>query len=394
MAGESKLQDYKITFVPNDAKARVDLVKNLVAMANAGGGQIIYGRDETETPGVDDATCTALDSARLDDFVRKYIIPAPMEISHDIQVLDNGRFVLTLTVAAAQYPIVMARKGDWKGMDSRKDSSIFLKGDIWTRHSSKTERVHFEDLRQWVERAKQDERERILSRITHLANLPEGTEIQIVPSGQQPIDSPERLLEYAAMRHQYDPSHLLTSSDLVHLFINRNALGSFNETQLRLLISSALRRPPTLFWWIIKVDDNPQLILEEIEKCPDASDRDKSDAARSIIEMATIFAEDEMLDKILAKLQRSRYKHFRDEAEAWQGRAALLVQLKERIFNARHNDRSLMNFTIDELERLATELAILWGDQSKKASISRKLGDVTRVVWSNNSRFAHVLMDK
>ena len=393
MAGESKLKDYKIAFAPNDAKARVDLVKNLVAMANAGGGQIIFGRNETETPGLDDATCTALDSARLDDFVRKYIVPAPMEISHDIQVMDNGRFVLTLTVAAARYPIVMARKGDWKGMDSRKDSSIFLKGDIWTRHSSKTERVHFEDLRQWVERAKRDERERILSRITHLANLPEGTEIQVVPSGQQPIDSPKRLLEYAAMRHEYDPSHLLTSSDLVHLFVNRNTLGRFNETQLRLLISSALRRPPTLFWWIIKADDNPQLILDEIEKCPDASDRDKSDASRSIVEMAAIFAEDDMLNKILSKLRSSRYKHFRDGAAAWQGRNTLRMQLNERISKAQHDDRLLRSFSVDELERLSDELATNLSNQPR-ISYARKLGDTTRAIWSKKSRFAHVLTDK
>ena len=33
MKGEGKHQDYKITFDPNDGKSKVDLVKNIVAIA-------------------------------------------------------------------------------------------------------------------------------------------------------------------------------------------------------------------------------------------------------------------------------------------------------------------------------------------------------------------------
>ena len=272
-------------------------------------------------------------------------------------------------------------------MDSRKDKAIFLVGDVWIRHSTKTERVTYEDLREWIERTKQKERDRLLSRITTLVNLPDGAEIQVVSAEQSPIDSPQRLLEYAAIRHDYDPSHLLTSSDLANLFVNRSTLDNISQTQLRLLISSALRRPPTLYWWITQVDEVPHIILEEIEKCLHAADRDKSDAARSIVEMAAIFADDVQLAEILEELRTSRYKHFRKAAESWPGRKALLNQLHDRISGAKYEGQFLLKYSDEELEKLATEVAIRLLPKAKTAD-SRKLADITRVIWSKKSTFA------
>jgi len=391
MDGESRYQDYKLMFDLDDQKAKVDLVKNLVAMANVGGGRIMFGRDETDFPGIDEATCQALDSARLSDLVTRYIKPATIELSVQIQRLD-GRYILTINVESTKYPIVMSRKGDWSGMPSKKPP-LFREGDIWIRHGSKTERITYEDMRAWIEQARQEEKDRILSRITHLVDLPEGAEIQVVSDTQQPIDSPQRLLEYATVRHEYDPSHLLSSSDLAYLFVNRHALEDISRNQLRLLISSALRRPPTLYWWIIDVDDDPHSIIEELEKCFDAADRDKSDAARSIIELANIFADDNQLDSILEALRASRYQRFREAAEAWPGRVQMLSQLRQRILGAKHEGQLLHEFTVEDLERLATEIAIKSRERAKSAG-SRKLGDITRVIWSKKSHLANKVMEQ
>lgn len=390
MNGEFRNQDYKSMFDPSDEKAKVDLVKNLIAMANAGGGQVVYGRDETNTPGVDQSVCTTLDSARIADLIERYASRASVHVSHSIEALDSGKFILSLTIDAAPYPIVMSRTGDWKGMNSGKDKPLFLVGDIWTRHSTKTERINYEDLRQWFERVRQEERDRILSRITSLVNLPEGAEIQVVSTSQQPIDSPQRLLEYAAMRHEYDPSHLLTSSDLAHIFVNRGGLTQLSQAQTGLLISSALRRPPTLYWWLLLADNASDFIVAELKKCLNAKDRDKSDAARSIIELAAIFADDTELSKMLEELQNSGYQHFREAAQDWQSRADMHGQLRERIANAKYDGELLQDYSADELERIATEIAFRVRDRAK-TSDSRRLADITRVIWSKKSRSAEKL---
>ena len=386
MFGESDRQDYKLTFDASDDKAKVDLVKNLVAFANAGGGQIVFGRNETQVVGVSADLVQALDSARLTDLLNRFAPENSVVVSHSVQRdEESGNDLLIIQVQAAQFPVVMKKDGDWKGIQKKKgDRPLFRKGDIWTRHSTKTERISFEDMREWIERARKQERDLILSRITHLVNLPDGAEIQVVADTQQPIDNPQRLLEYAALRHAYDPNHLLTSSDLAHLFVNRGILEPFTEKQLRLLISSALRRPPTLFWWVSRVENRSKIVLEEIEKCLDAKDRDKSDAARSIIELAGIYAGEERLTLILEELRNSRYRHFREAADGWSGRKQQLNQLRQRALSARYDDHLLKDFSADELEQLATEVALLFLERSTTA-FSRKLSDIVRMIWAKTT---------
>jgi hypothetical protein len=253
-SGEGKHLDLKISFDQESEKAKVDLVKNLVALANAGGGSIVYGRDETATPGIGDDTRQALDSARLMDLVTKYIRPSQIGISHSVEVVGDGRYLLTISVDAAEYPMVMSRKGDWKGSDSKKDRPLFVVGDIWTRHGSKTERISFEDLREWIEQKLSAERNSILSRIATLVNLPEGAEIQVVSGDQKPSDGPNRFLEFAALQHDYDQSYLLSSGALLTLFTNRFELDYLTAERLRFLLASALRRKPTLYWWLVMAD--------------------------------------------------------------------------------------------------------------------------------------------
>lgn len=42
MAGEKPNLDLKIDYDANDPKAKVELIKDLVALANAGGGTIVF----------------------------------------------------------------------------------------------------------------------------------------------------------------------------------------------------------------------------------------------------------------------------------------------------------------------------------------------------------------
>ena len=388
MAGEKKQRDYKSDYDPTDAQAKLKLVKILVAMANAGGGEVWYGRTETEEVGVDEATAAALDSARIANLVESYVRPAPITLSHDKETLTDGRFVVCLRVEPAEYPIVMSQPGTYAVSD-KKQSSEFSIGDVWIRHSTKTERVRYEDLRDWIQRIREEERDKILKRITTLVNLPENAEIQVVTGSQVPIDTPKRLLEYAVKRRESDPSHLLTGRELLWLFSNRGLLEMSTE-ELALVIASALRRNMTLFWWIAQADQTPELIVNELVSCLSAADRDKSDAAKSIVELAAIYADEEQLAAILGQLRASRYMHFREAAEDWIDRAHQRSQLGERIERARDGGRRLVEVEVGELEELASEAAIQAGRQMSPF-VSRRLGEVTRVIWSRRSRYADSL---
>ena len=392
MTPEGTGQDYKSAFDSEDPSAKLKLVKDLVAMANSGGGIISVGRGETETPGIDPALKDDLDSARMADYADKFIAPASLDLSHGIENLDNGNVVVNLQVEESDYPLVMSRQGTWSGFDSRKDKPLFYKGEIWVRHSSKTEKVFFEDIRRWIDTAVQSERVKITERLTTYVNLPEGTSLQVVsPSGMR-IDSPQALIESAIERRKLDPSHLLDGEDLLWIFRQRDALRLEDE-HLRILLASSLRRSPTLFWWLTQSDDESDLALSELEAVFEASDRDRSDAAPSIIELAALYASEDRLANVLDELERSDYKHFQEAASGWEGRETRLDDLSNRIRSAKHNGSQIIDLSASELEQLADVVAeeLVEGQSS---GLSRKLGSITRVIWSRFSGRGRELMDE
>jgi len=225
MDGESTQRDFKLTHDPSDKQAQLGLLKDLIAMANSGGGEIVFGRSETEIAGIQQPLITLLDSARLADAVGKFASPATMHIEHEDTLLTNGRILRSIRVAPVEYPIVMAIDGNYSHPSNGSTQAVFRKGDIWIRHSSKTERATYEDLRYWIERLRRAEREIVLSRITKVIDIPDGAEIQIVPPSAVPaLDTPQRMLEYAAKRRVSKPSYVLPKDDLVDLFIQRAEL--------------------------------------------------------------------------------------------------------------------------------------------------------------------------
>ena len=290
MSGEGPRLDYKVDFDFKSHKAKLELVKDILALANTGGGSIVFGHDEVKKVGITKETVQALDSAKVAEWVRNYSSPAPIHLSHKIQKLSKDKFILTLTVTASAFPLIISKQGFWKGANRKSDRPVFEVGDAWVRRSTRTERANYEDFRQWIIKSREAERSSILDRLTTLVNLPEGVELQLVSQAGQPIDSPGNLLENAIRRREHDSDHLLSTHDLLWLFQFRENC-EFNERNLGILIASALRRNPTLYWWLLQADNIVGLIEQEIFLALRASDRDKSDAARSIVEVASIYLE-------------------------------------------------------------------------------------------------------
>jgi hypothetical protein len=289
--------------------------------------------------------------------------------------------LITLEVEESEYPMAMSTIGTWSGFDGAQHTPLFLPGDILTRHSTKTEKANSEDLRRWIESAKQSERDKITERLTTYVNLPEGTTLQAISPSGLPIDSPMRLIESAQYRRERDPDHLLSGEDLIWIFRQRASLD-LEEIGTDVLIASALRRSATLFWWV--AESHRQTILDQVMATFDASDRDKSDAAASIIELAALFASDDELDRILELLENSRYAHFIETAQSWQGRDPELQEIRNRIVSSTHENINLVDMSISDLESLASSVAEYLSEQSS-AALSRKLGTITRVVWAKKS---------
>lgn len=386
MGGESKNSDLKAFFDRNSEEAKVDLVKNLVAIANAGGGSITFGRDETSIYGIDNATVKALDSARVNDLVSKFINPAQLDVSHEIDKIEGNHFILTLIVPPADIPLVMSRPGAWKGSNPKKDKPLFIRGDIWTRHGTKTERITYEDIRDCILSNRKDEKDSVLDRITTLVNLPHGASIEVVDQGGAPIDTPKGLLSSAVRWRDRDPDHLLSPKDLLWIFQNRFQI-TFHEADIALLVASALRKGATLYYWLADAEQYDGMLESEILAIFDASDRDKSDAARNIVELSSIYLDRQGLRNILSLLRRSKYAHFCEAASEWVDRDQMKKSIAQRINRSNVRGKRLVKLPTPDLETIASELAMqLFAGRSTAAS--RNLSSITRVLWSRKSSSA------
>ena len=231
-----------------------------------------------------------------------------------------------------------------------------------------------------------------MARLAAYVNLPEGSNLQVVTPSGAAIGSPMRLLENARRRRERDADHLLSYDDLLWVFRQRESLRFKNE-DLKILLASSLRRNATLYWWIAQAGERRELVIDELFAVFEASDRDKSDAASSIVELAALFASDEELAALIDELKNSRYKHFREVGEQWQGRAAELTDLTDRIRSAKHKGRRLVDYVTDDLEQIATFLAAQLSER-RSAALSRKLGNVTRVLWAKTTGAGKTLLSE
>lgn len=375
---EGKNIDYKLTLDISSEREKLEVIKDVIAIANSGGGKIVFGQNHEAQPGVDKFVVVALDSAKCSDQIKKFTGLPAFDLTHGVETVAEGRFILTLVIPPSQHLVVMSREGSWRGFDNKNDKLLFNEGDVLVRHSSKTERISNDDIRKWSDAIRADEREKILSRISTLVKLPEGSTIEVVSSAGKVIESPKDLLANACLRRRRDRGHLLTADDLLWVFQHRQGMALTDE-ELGLVIASSLRRNPSLYWWLTQIEEPSQLLLDELFYAINGTDRDKSDASRSVIELASFYADETNLREILKALRSSSYAHFRAVARTWVSREAMNSSILTRIKNTNLDKRPLLQMPLNDLELLATDVAVSLF--SKLSRSSAGLGRINRVIW-------------
>ncbi len=386
-ASETAQIEFKRKFDPNQAGEYLEIIKDIVAMANSGGGIILFGVDDNgvPVPDFDVDAVLGIDPADITDKLYKYTGYkfGGFEIR---EANKNGVRVVAFVIHEVDTPMVFSKPGTYSAGNGKKQNRAFSRGTVYFRHGAKSEPAVREDLQQWLQRAKQAARDELLKRISVVATLPEGLPIQI--SGVDgPIDTPAQLLQSAVRRRQQNPKHLLSSEDLLWIFQQRNQL-SITVEELSLLIGSALRRTATLYWWLQLMEreyDDASIALSEVQKALGVKDRDTSDAGRAIVEVASIYADEDSFERITSSLRKSDYAHFREAGTKFTSREDARSELLKRVEQARYNGIPLLEMSIQSLENMASRIAIeminLIKQQKLTASNSKQLGDITRAIW-------------
>jgi Schlafen, AlbA_2 len=181
-ACETPRVDFKRSFDTTSQAEWIELVKDLVSIANSGGGTICVGLDDNGShAGIDLTPLNSIDPAELTDKIARYT---------DIQFSDfriaksqaAGGPIVCIEIGPARIPMVFTRPGTYQ-VDGNRQKTAFGNGTLYFRHGAKSEPADSHDLRQSFERLTEQTREAWLSGIRKVVEAPPGAEITIVANG-------------------------------------------------------------------------------------------------------------------------------------------------------------------------------------------------------------------
>ena len=138
-AGEGTHLDYKRVLDLNVAKAKIDLIKDMVAMSNRpGGGYILIGVEDNGAVSAVGGTIkrAQFDSANLGQIARAYI-EAEIHISAQAHDLESGMEVVVVYVEGRRdgLPAPFSKDGQYVGSDGR-NKTAFRNGEVVVREGS------------------------------------------------------------------------------------------------------------------------------------------------------------------------------------------------------------------------------------------------------------------
>ncbi len=175
---ESKSVDFKSSFDPASNGEWCELIKDIIAMANSGGGVILIGLDNGGAASKADVKpLLALDHAKILDKIRKYTGTELAEIEvHEAQ--KDGETIAALEIAAVKVPIVFQEVGTYE-IAGAKQKTAFSKGTIYFRHGAKSEPGTTDDIRSVIERQLQAIRGEWLDGVRKVVTAPQGSAVSV-----------------------------------------------------------------------------------------------------------------------------------------------------------------------------------------------------------------------
>jgi schlafen family protein len=219
-ASESDKVDYKASFDPDSAAEWIEIIKDIVAIANSGGGAIILGiSDDGSRSGFDCASLSALDPAVITDKIFKYTARQ----FHDFEIIRVSGGYLAILVHGVVVPLVFSKPGTYD-IGGGKQKTGFSVGTVYFRHGAKSEPGNSDDLRWFLEQRIEEIRKTWFEGIVKVVEAPPGSRVEVLPIA--PSDAP------TSIRLVNDPSapaysHL--SVDETHGFRQKEVVAEINN---------------------------------------------------------------------------------------------------------------------------------------------------------------------
>ena len=176
---ESDILEFKDRFDLKNTGDWCELIKDIAAMANSGGGRIVVGANDDGTPSsYDTSAFLGIDVA---DFMNKAHKYTEMQFSgfRVFEILRGENRFAVLDVEGTRFPIVFSAPGTYE-IVAGKQKTAFSKGTVYFRHGPKSEAGTSSDLRAALERELERVKSFWLDGIAKVVKAPEGAQVQIL----------------------------------------------------------------------------------------------------------------------------------------------------------------------------------------------------------------------
>lgn len=221
--------DFKSAFDPAGSGDWLEIIKDIVAFANSGGGTILIGLNNDGSPsGVDASGALSIDPADLTNRIYKYT-GTHFHAFELAECQKMGHDICAILVRGCRVPIVFTRVGTYE-VAAGKQKTAFSVGTVYFRHGAKSEPGTSDDLREFLERELEAIKSSWLDGITKLVEAPVGSRFAILPPETQPA-GPSGALPLRLTDDPNAPAYYAVPIDTTHPFRQKEVV---HEVNLRL----------------------------------------------------------------------------------------------------------------------------------------------------------------
>jgi hypothetical protein len=225
---EARAVDFKEEFDPSDRRSLCETLKDILAMANSGGGVIVVGVDGQGRPtGADVRRLLDTDPADLANKVAAFT-------GRDFDGLavrphtKGGKLVATVEVRGASTPLVPVRPGTYEREPGRQ-ATAFSVGVVYVRHGAKSEPATSHDLEQIIESRLREVRSFWLRGVRRVSEAPPDSIVTVSP---RPVQVVPDAAAAAPVRVTTDPAAplvALADPDKTHPHRLKELLSAVNS---------------------------------------------------------------------------------------------------------------------------------------------------------------------
>jgi hypothetical protein len=219
--------DFKSTFDAGAPRDWLELIKDIAAFSNSGGGYILIGVEDDGSPSGTDVTgILTTDPADLGNRFHKYT-------GHHLAAIElvecdkSGSEVCAVRVAPVHVPIVFTRVGETELPDGKKKTAFAL-GTIYFRHGAKSEPGTSDDLRAFLERELELIRRSWLDGIAKIVEAPKGSRFAVLPPEGAPT-GPSGSLPMQLTSDPGAPAYYAVPLDKTHPFRQKEVVREVNH---------------------------------------------------------------------------------------------------------------------------------------------------------------------